>query len=237
MRARDKVLIGIAVAFAAASVRLGIWQLSRLEERRERNAGIAARLAEAPTPFELLPADTALSHYRSTTIHGRYDYAHELVLMNRTRRGAPGVNILTPLIRPGNDTVVLINRGWVYSPDGATIDLTQWRAGDSVDVRGLLETFQSHGQGAAASTSRERALHWLDRDAVQKKVPYPLAYTYVVAAGDTLDAESPKPVPGPALDDGPHKSYAIQWFAFALIALVGTVLFVRSSGSKNTPRV
>jgi cytochrome oxidase assembly protein ShyY1 len=25
----------------------------------------------------------------------------------------------------------------------------------------------------------------------------------------------------PALDEGPHRGYAIQWFAFAVIALVG----------------
>jgi surfeit locus 1 family protein len=35
-------------------------------------------------------------------------------------------------------------------------------------------------------------------------------------------------VPAPALDEGPHMSYAIQWFAFATVAIVGGVAFVRA---------
>ena len=33
----------------------------------------------------------------------------------------------------------------------------------------------------------------------------------------------------PSLDEGPHRSYAIQWFSFAAIALVGGTLLVRGS--------
>jgi surfeit locus 1 family protein len=38
-----------------------------------------------------------------------------------------------------------------------------------------------------------------------------------------------QPVPLPERSDGPHLSYAIQWFAFALIALAGSVALARSS--------
>jgi cytochrome oxidase assembly protein ShyY1 len=31
----------------------------------------------------------------------------------------------------------------------------------------------------------------------------------------------------PPLDEGPHKSYAVQWFSFAAISIVGTVLYLR----------
>ena len=36
----------------------------------------------------------------------------------------------------------------------------------------------------------------------------------------------PQRVPTPPLDEGPHLSYAIQWFSFAAIALAGTVMAV-----------
>jgi surfeit locus 1 family protein len=34
-------------------------------------------------------------------------------------------------------------------------------------------------------------------------------------------------LPPPPLDDGPHRTYAAQWFSFAVIVLVGTALLVR----------
>jgi surfeit locus 1 family protein len=33
----------------------------------------------------------------------------------------------------------------------------------------------------------------------------------------------------PALTEGPHQSYAIQWFSFALVAIVGGVALSRRS--------
>jgi surfeit locus 1 family protein len=62
-------------------------------------------------------------------------------------------------------------------------------------------------------------------------LPYPVSPLYLVAT----DADTTKPVvervvrlPPPALDEGPHLSYAIQWFAFAAIALIGgTAVAVR----------
>jgi surfeit locus 1 family protein len=35
-------------------------------------------------------------------------------------------------------------------------------------------------------------------------------------------------VPPPPLGDGPHLSYALQWFAFATVALVGYVAWLRA---------
>ena len=59
--------------------------------------------------------------------------------------------------------------------------------------------------------------------------PFPIAPYYVVAL-DTMAAyrtehELPSTTPVrlelPAMDDGPHLNYAIQWFTFAVVALVG----------------
>ena len=37
----------------------------------------------------------------------------------------------------------------------------------------------------------------------------------------------PIPVPLPTLSEGPHLSYAIQWFSFAVVAFVGAVILLR----------
>ncbi len=93
---------------------MGIWQLRRLSARQKQNAAIAARRFAPETELDGLPADTGAAHFRRVHIKGSYDHANEIVYTLRQRMGSPGVNILTPLLRNGKDTVVLVNRGWVY---------------------------------------------------------------------------------------------------------------------------
>jgi cytochrome oxidase assembly protein ShyY1 len=50
----------------------------------------------------------------------------------------------------------------------------------------------------------------------------------IVLDGDPAShGRIPPRVPPPPLDEGPHKSYAIQWFSFAIIAVVGMFFFLR----------
>ena len=73
---RDRVGLVVALVVAAACVRLGMWQLDRLHERRERNAVLLAARARLPLEVDAsLPADSA----RDRRLHARgvYDYPHE----------------------------------------------------------------------------------------------------------------------------------------------------------------
>jgi cytochrome oxidase assembly protein ShyY1 len=49
----------------------------------------------------------------------------------------------------------------------------------------------------------------------------------VVLVGDTSIAGHPARRELPVLDDGPHRSYAVQWFCFAAIALGGAAAVIR----------
>ena len=59
-----------------------------------------------------------------------------------------------------------------------------------------------------------------------------LSPMYLVAQ-DSAGANAPIRLPPPRLDDGPHLSYAIQWFAFAAIALAGAVVVARRTQSQS----
>jgi len=222
-------------------VRLGFWQLSRLGERRARNAAVAARLHEAPASIDALPADTARRHYRRVALVGHADYARELVLVNRTRDGSPGVHIVTPVRVAGRDTAVLVSRGWVYSGNGTDVDLARWREGDTVRVDGYVELPSSRPGPARLGGEREmRAYRWLDAAAVAREVGYPVTPYYVVWTAPPGEEKPPldRPVrvPPPALDEGSHMSYAIQWFSFATVALVGGFAFVRADARRREPQ-
>jgi surfeit locus 1 family protein len=216
-----------ALVAAGLFLRLGFWQVSRLHERQTRNAGVAAQQRGAPIPFAALPRDTASAHYRPASLAGRYDYQHELVRASRTNNGSPGVELLTPVRIAGRDTAVLVNRGWVYSPDGGTVDLARWREGDSAQVTGYVELYTPDA-GTTSSVSGPRIVRRVSRAEIAAKVPYPVAPFYVVAVESPDSSGRHHPVRRviPPLDDGSHRSYAIQWFSFALIALGGAAAVV-----------
>lgn len=208
-RTRDVAGAVLALAVAALFVRLGFWQLARLEERRAQSAIIAERRALPPVelPMHRVAADALRD--RRAQARGVYDYAHERVWTGRTYDGAPGVALLTPL-RLSDGSAVFVDRGWASSPDAAHVDRERYREGDTVLVEGLV-------------LPAPRARGDVDPARLRDSVPYPLL-PVVVQLNDTA---APHPVGlrrwrPPALGHGPHLSYAIQWFSFALIVVVGT---------------
>ncbi len=215
----------IAVVLAALFVRLGIWQLHRLDQRRARNALVSRRLVAAPVDVSALTSDTAEARFRRVRVSGTPDYDHELVLTLRSENGSPGLDLVTPIRRAGNDTAVLVNRGWVFSADGTTVDETQWRESDTTFI-GYAEVVGDRPAGPVMR-SDPRLIREMDRAVISRAIPYPVAPVYVVATDSaTGSAHRPRRLKPPPLDEGPHMSYAIQWFSFAAIAIVGAAIVI-----------
>jgi surfeit locus 1 family protein len=212
--------VALAIALGALFVRLGLWQLSRRGERRAANAVIAAQLARAPASVVEVHANADPVNRRAR-VDGIPDTANEFVVTGRSRNGSPGVHVFTPLRVAGMDSAVLVNRGWVYSPDASTVELPRAR-----ERRTSFTGYTMKVAEGTVSSVRGRGMRPLTRAGVQQLVPYPVSSLYLVAQ-DSAGQDAPARLDAPLLDDGPHLSYAIQWFAFATIALVGAAVVVR----------
>jgi surfeit locus 1 family protein len=240
-RSGSTTILIVAGLVAIGCIRLGVWQVSRLRERRAHNAVLISRMSSAHVPAESLPADTAAGHYRLAFAAGAMRYDREVVWAPRMRRGSPGVNFFTPMRLPNTDTVLIVNRGWAYSPDAKSVDLSRWRERDSLSVRGYVETWtQDCAAGAgvlpvACGDSATRVLRRLDRRAAERLVGAPVAAYIIMQTSDSaLRADSvPARVDSPVLDEGPHLSYAFQWFGFAIVALVGGVALARKTRNRS----
>ena len=225
---RVPIFVAFAVLSAAIFVRLGFWQLHRLGERRARNALVMQRLQAPDADVAALTGDSASMRFRHAHVTGTPDYDHELVYAARSYRGSPGVNILTPIHVAGRDTAVIVDRGWVYAPDGETVDLAKWHDRDSV-FSGYVEEFPSVTGGMSAD--HPGVITHLGYAAVRGALPFPVSPVYVVMLGDSVIApDRLARLTPPPLDEGPHLNYAIQWFAFAAIALVGAGVVIRQRG-------
>lgn len=218
----------LVLVVAAACVRLGIWQLDRLDQRQARNARLEARLDGEPLAMTDAIRDTAGLSYRRARAAGSFDHDRSIVLPGRSYRGSPGVHILTPLRLDGSPAALLVNRGWVPAADAATVDLSRLRSAADTVVTGILLPFPGTASSLAPGAAKggdsafRRVWFAIDEAALRGQFPYPLMDVQLQLLADDTHG-FPRPLPPPALDEGPHRGYAFQWFSFAAIAIVGWI--------------
>ncbi len=208
----------LGLAAAALFVRLGLWQLDRLDQRRILNASLETRLAAPPIALTtgLVAAVDSLT-FRRVRARGAFVFADEVVEGGRTFRGAPGAYLLTPL-RFVDGTAVLVVRGWTYAADGLTVERESLVEAESTTVEGVLLPVAGRWSVRPDTLTRGYPLLPL---VLRRTVPPPALPERVAI------------VALPPRDDGPHLSYAIQWFAFAVIAVVGGVILARRPPARS----
>ena len=214
---------------------LGVWQLQRLEQKSELIARIEAGLAAEPA---LLPAqvpDPDAWDYRRVRVEGVFLHDHELFLTGRTRRGQPGLHVVTPLRRTdagSGDTVILVNRGWVPLDARDRAGRADGLPTDAVTVSGIARRPPERGWMQPDNEPDANLWFWVDVAAMAEAAavgPVPELILEADAAGDAL------PIGGQTRFDIPnnHLQYAITWFAFAVILLVIYVLYHRRPNDRG----
>jgi len=232
MRGSRLAAVLVAVALAAACVRAGFWQLSRLEEKRALNRRQREALA---APAEALGGDARIDSRvgRRVLVAGAYDSLRHVVLRGRGYGGAPGVELLTPLRRPGTPQAFLVERGWLPAADAATAHPDELNEPGVVRVLGVVEVV-APGRGPVrlrVTSVRGATLLTLSRlsiDSVRAWFPYPIAPVVVRALPDSGARPYPVRRPPQPYNESMHLSYAIQWFFFAAALLLGAVFILRS---------
>jgi surfeit locus 1 family protein len=228
----------LVIAGALGLARLGIWQLDRLAQRRAINSSLKARMAEPVLPLEGTAIDPDALEYRRVEVRGVYDAAQEIVLRNRELDGVPGVHILTPLRISGSEAAVLVDRGWIPRDLSDPAARREFAAPPGeVLVAGIARRSQENAGGPQdppLGPDRPRLDAWfrVNIAAIQQQTGYTLLPIFVEQQPAAPSAEMPpgeaalpRPVATVDLGEGPHLSYAIQWFAFAIILVAGYITF------------
>jgi len=237
---RGALAAAFILVMCGVCVRLGFWQLDRLQQRKARNHALETALRMPVLDYDSAAADAIERGpepfvNRRVRATGTYDPAGEIVLRGRSNEGSPGVHLVTPLVVGGVRPALLVNRGWVPSPDAATVDARPFAEPGTRTVIGILQEIprNTRAAGEPATTRVNGApvvtYRRLDLDALRRRERRPFVRLYLQQLPDT-DARRRPPIriePAPR-DNGPHLSYAVQWFSFAAIGLVGlAIMFLR----------
>ena len=212
------LVFGLAIA---SFVSLGLWQLGRAAEKAQQAADLAT---QGQLPALTLGQDLVAAEplrYRDLSATGVYEADGQILLEARRHAGKTGFHVVTPLRIDGGETRVLVNRGWI--PGDARGGPTE----APVPAGMVSVTGQTHipappalvlHSGADAATAWGGRWPYLTVDLYRATVPHPVQ-PVVILLDPSSEGGFVRDWPREMPKEGMHLGYAVQWFAFALIAL------------------
>lgn len=229
------------VAVVGGCLSLGRWQLDRLEERRLTNQVDESRYTDTPTEVTAMVAgagaDLETLTLRRATATGVYVPQEEVLVRSQVHDGQAGFDVVTPILL-ANGQEVFVNRGWVPL-DFDSVPVTGAPPPDgTVTVEGIVR-----GSQQPTSTSRDEVpvdgrltiVSRIDLTRLAGQTSDELLPVYLELVGSGISTELPFPASTPDFsDEGPHLDYALQWFSFALVGIVGYVFLLRRASRRPT---
>jgi len=230
------VVIGVLVSLLF--IRLGVWQLDRLEERREENATIESRATEPVRPLEGVlgqhDGDVGAMMHRHVSVEGVYRTNEEFFSIGRADGETRGTLVATPMDLD-DGTVLIVVRGLVppdtqgppaegYAPQGGRVAV-EGRIDDGERPTAIGEPEPENGKLTSLSRLDLSYINeWIDGDVLP---------VTLLLEGQLLSDLRGTPVrfTPEELTEGSHLGYAVQWFAFALIVAIGVAVLVYRAGT------
>ena len=212
----------LMLAACALFVRLGVWQWHRWQTSDAAWTRFA-RGTDAVQPLGTR-ALGEVTLFQRVSVEGTLDGRHQFLLDNRSYRGSPGYEVLTPLKR-ADGRVLLVDRGWVAFT-GSRSRLPDVSLGEAtpVSLSGRVADLPSPGLAIGRAPPAPR-------DPWPKVTNFPDIPQLAAALGEPLDERILLLDPGapmgltrdwqpPGMSPLRHLSYAIQWWCFAALAVV-----------------
>ncbi|HEY6134618.1 MAG TPA: SURF1 family protein [Rubrivivax sp.] len=218
------IVLLAALALAAATARLGVWQLDRAAQKTALQFAIDSRRDMPPLAAAELarsPGDAAAQLHRRIVVEGTWRREFTVYLDNRQMQGRPGFFVVTPLHLP-DGTAVLVQRGW--QPRDA---MERSRVIEPATPAGVVRVSGRIAppparlyefDGAASGAIRQN----LDLDAFAREIRLQLRPVSLLQADDG----APGGADGlrrdwlqPASGVDKHHGYAFQWFALSALTI------------------
>jgi len=211
------LLTGAGVALFAA---LGLWQLDRAAYKQAIENKYAERLAGDYQPYRP-DGDFAEIAYRKLRLDGRFDNRHHFLLDNQTHQGRAGYHVLTPFRLRDSDAIVLVDRGW--APWGARRDplpaIEPAPASPRIDGIVHLPEKSMFQIGEVELTSDwPQLIAYLDLEMLREQYS-PRLLPMVLWMAPEADGPYLREWQPVWLPPQKSRAYAMQWFAFAAIAV------------------
>ncbi|MFM8964938.1 MAG: SURF1 family protein [Actinomycetota bacterium] len=219
----------LAVILVALCLQGARWQFDRHEVRHAKNELIRANVAKAPiTESELTNLDLNEVAWRSIKIAGRFNPESEILVRNRYHEGKYGFGVVT-LFQSSAGKNYWVDRGWVVAgKDALTPPETQAVSNVLISIQGRVrvENIESQIAGTVFAVPGNDGESQLARWNNEKEITTePFYFDLIISDNSEFTPDVPAALP--ALSDGPHLAYSVQWILFAGLVLFGLYLVIR----------
>lgn len=211
------------------SIRLGIWQYQRHESRILFNQSITQALEKDPIALNQINEE-ALG-WQKVFIEGSFEAQSQQLVRRKYFEGKLGFWVVAKFITQDN-RVVLVNRGFVPVSGAATITPNIPAPKESTSlIEGFIQPLESEFERAPdIPFGQASAINFQQFGLTESD------YRYFIHQSNT-DSELSAIMP-PEISNGPHLAYSLQWFAFAVMIVIGWITITRKdlleqSSSKN----
>lgn len=217
--------LALTVLFAVVCVFLGNWQLARRAEAQAEIQRVDNNWSAEPVPLaEALPTLDSFDESQKwlpVVMEGEYLQEDELLVRTRPRAGMPGFEVLTPL-QLADGTVFIVNRGWL--PTGSAQDAPDVVPSAPEGTVTVIARLKAGEPSLAGRSSSGNQISTIQLQEISERLGtenYTGAYGLMIS--ESPEAIDPRPlaVIKPTRDEGPHLSYAFQWYVFAVMAFIG----------------
>lgn len=228
---RPKWIAGhlLAVLAVVVFINLGFWQLRRHEEKTALRDAVAASQALFPIPMEEAPAGS----YRQVFATGTYDGSLQTKVL-RSQEGVSGYHVITPFVLT-DGRALLVDRGW--------ISLDAELPAPFSGVTTIAGTLWPAEEGSSIPETLSPAIRRIDPEIQAAFSDYEFMGEYLLLSGyEHTTQDDPVNPERPEISLGPHLGYALQWFVFAAVVMVGYPLLLKRSrvsppvGGRNPKR-
>jgi len=237
LRPRWLLLHLVVCSSLVLMINLAFWQLHRLEQRQAFNSLVRSNSSAPVDPMASVltsATDPESVEWRPVTVTGSYLTKDAITIVNKSQNGTAGVDSVVPL-RTTTGITVLINRGFIPLAQSVPAPSTQ-----VVSVTGFLRRSQTRSFGGAIDSSAGIVLEWqrIDIPRIDAQIDGDIASMYIQRLDSTpAEGDWPARVINPTLDNGPHLSYAGQWFFFSACVIAGWIFVVRRKiKAENSPK-
>ncbi|WP_459950722.1 SURF1 family protein [Denitratisoma sp. agr-D3] len=220
--------IPLVAACVALFVHLGQWQQGKAERKQEAQERLAQQVHRGPIALPtipLAPTDLDALNYAPVTVRGRFEPERQFLVDNRVYQERAGYHVITPLHLAGSDLRLLVNRGWIPAAADHRDIPPITTPGEELTLSGIALVPGQRFFTLGAEPPQGAGIPWqvlwqnLDLARFQAAVPYPVHGLVL-----QLDASAPagfvRDWPRPDERWEKHLSYALQWYGFAVSALL-----------------